>query len=151
PTVINTGEKVNVIPASVELTMDCRLIPGQTDEDIERELRAIIPDEIDVELEPLYYNEFPAETDTGLFDLLGGVLEDADPEGKAIPYMLSGATDGRHLARIGIQSYGYTPMKLPEAFDLLDLAHAADERIPTEAVEFGADAIEDVVTRYDGS
>ena len=67
-----------------------------------------------------------------------------------MPLLLTAVTDGRHLAKLGIQSYGFIPMKLPEGFDFLDLAHNADERIPVEAVGFGTEAIMDVLKEYRG-
>lgn len=150
PTVVRGGDQENVIPAAVELTLDCRLLPGQTREDVERELRSVIPDDVAVEFEPIQYHPFPAETDAGLFDLLADVLSDADPDGTPIPLQLPAVTDARHLARAGVQSYGFTPMTLPADFAFLDLIHAADERIPVESVEFGTDAIFEVITRYQG-
>ena len=51
--------------------------------------------------------------------------------------LLPGATDGRFLARLGIQSYGFIPMALPEGFKFAQTVHGANERIPIEALEFG--------------
>ncbi len=150
PTVIRGGDKENVIPSEVSVTLDCRLVPGQGREDIERELRDVVPDDVDVTFETIRHEPFPAETDGGLFPLLAGILEDADPAGTAVPFMLPGATDGRHLARVGVQSYGFTPMNLPPDFEFMSLVHAADERIPVECLEFGADAVFEAVRRYEG-
>jgi acetylornithine deacetylase/succinyl-diaminopimelate desuccinylase-like protein len=150
PTVVQGGDKENVVPGEVELTLDCRLLPGQTDEDVRRELRGVIPDDVGVEFETVRYEPFPAETDLGLFELLAGVLEDADPDARALPFVLQAGTDARHLAKVGVQSYGFTPMRLPPDFDFMETVHAADERIPVEAVEFGADRIHETLERYDG-
>jgi acetylornithine deacetylase/succinyl-diaminopimelate desuccinylase-like protein len=149
PTVVRGGDKENVVPGEVELTLDCRLLPGQTDEDVRAELRALIPDDVDVEFETVRYEPFPADTDLGLFDLLAEVLEAADPEGRALPFVLQAGTDARHLAAVDVQSYGFTPMQLPADFDFMETVHAADERIPVDAVEFGADRIHEVLERYD--
>ncbi len=150
PTVVRGGDKENVIPGEVELTLDCRLLPGQTAADLERELRGVVPDDIGFGFETLRYEAFPSETDTGLFDLLAETLETADPEGTVVPFVLPGGTDGRHLSRVGVQSYGYTPMQLPETFSFMDTIHAADERIPVDAVAFGADRLTEVVGGYVG-
>jgi len=149
PTVVRGGDKENVLPAEVSLTLDCRLLPGQTDEDVERELRGLIPDDVEFDFEVVRYEPFPADADMGLFDLLADTLEAADPGAAAVPYVLQAGTDARHLASAGVQSYGFTPMKLPPDFELMEMAHAADERIPVEAVGFGADLIFEVLERYD--
>ena len=148
PTVVRGGEKENVIPGEVAVTLDCRLLPGQTATDLERELRATVPDDVAFEFETLRYEAFPAETDAGLFDLLAETLETADPEGTVVPFVLPGGTDGRHLSRVGVQSYGYTPLRLPEGFSFMNTIHAADERVPVDAVSFGADRLTEVVEGY---
>jgi len=86
----------------------------------------------------------------GLFGLLADTLERADPEATAVPFVLPGGTDGRHLSRVGVQSYGYTPMQLPGDFSFMETVHAADERVPVEAVEFGADRLTEVLAGYEG-
>jgi acetylornithine deacetylase/succinyl-diaminopimelate desuccinylase-like protein len=77
----------------------------------------------------------------GLFKTLSGILQEADPEGVPIPLLLSGVTDGRFFSRLGIQTYGFLPMQLPEDFNFTQTIHAADERIPAIAVEFGTNSI----------
>jgi acetylornithine deacetylase/succinyl-diaminopimelate desuccinylase-like protein len=54
---------------------------------------------------------------------------------------MTGVTDARWFARLGIQTYGFLPMKLPEDFAFMQTVHAADERIPVEAVTFGTDCV----------
>lgn len=150
PTVVHGGDKENVVPGEVTLTLDCRLLPGQTDADLEGELRTVIPDDIDYEFEVLRYEPFPVETDFGLFGLLADTLEAADNEGTVVPFVLPAGTDGRHLAEVGVQSYGFTPMQLPEEFAFMDTVHAADERIPVEAIEFGTERVFEVLQAYEG-
>jgi acetylornithine deacetylase/succinyl-diaminopimelate desuccinylase-like protein len=149
PTVVRGGDKENVVPAKVTVTVDCRLVPGQTDTDVIAELREVVPEDVEVAFEVVEYQPFPAETDRGLFELLGGVLNDADPGATAVPFLLSGATDGRHLARVGVQSYGFTPMNLSGKFDFVSSVHAADERIPIDALTWGVDRMYEAVRRYE--
>jgi len=65
-----------------------------------------------------------------------------------VPMLQAGVTDARHLARAGVQSYGYLPLRLPEDFEITPLIHAADERVPADALQFGVDAILRVIERY---
>ena len=139
PTIIAGGDKINVIPSEITIDLDARLLPGQTSDDLVRELRALLGD--DVELEVGRAEPGPPAPDLGLFDLLAGVLRDADPTGTPIPLLLAAITDARHFGRLGIQGYGFTPMQLPADLRFTELIHAADERIPADAVAFGADAI----------
>ncbi|MGO4789198.1 M20/M25/M40 family metallo-hydrolase [Paenibacillus sp. 2KB_20] len=101
-------------------------------------------------LEVLRHDPCAEAPDMGMFDLLSDVLKEADKEAVPVPMLLPGGTDGRWFARLGIQTYGFLPMPLPLPKDMqfTKLIHAADERIPVEAVRFGTDAIYRVLERY---
>ena len=146
PTIVNGGEKINVIPSKVIVYLDGRLLPGFTPDDMIAELRRIVGNEI--ELEIFHYESNSAKVDMGLFKMLADILNEADPKGIPLPLLLPAITDGRHFAKLGIQSYGFMPMRLPPDFNFFDTIHAADERIPTEALDFGADAIYKLLQRY---
>jgi acetylornithine deacetylase/succinyl-diaminopimelate desuccinylase-like protein len=145
-TIVRGGDKVNVIPSEATVEFDGRLLPGFTADDMVRELSALLGPDVDVEV--LRHEPGPPEADLGLFDLLAGVLREADPSGTPIPLLLAAFTDARHFARLGIQSYGFTPMQLPAEMRFTELIHAADERIPVDAVRFGTDAVFRVIERY---
>ena len=146
PTILQGSTKVNVIPSEISVELDGRLLPGQTPEDMMRELRAIV--DSDVELELLQFEPGPSEPDMSLFNKLAEIQKEADPEGIPIPLLLSGVTDGRFFSQIGIQTYGYLPMTLPEDFNFANVIHAADERVPAAAIEFGARAIYTALSRF---
>lgn len=146
PTIVNGGTKRNVIPSEIRLILDGRLLPGVSTEEFLAELHALLGD--DVELIPIT-DDGPTPSASGaLYDTLAQILREADPDGIPTPYVVSGGTDGRHFARLGIQTYGFTPMKLPEDFNFSATVHAADERIPVSALEFGADAIFQAIQRF---
>ena len=54
-----------------------------------------------------------------LFPTLAGILERADPGSTATPLLMPGVSDARFFARLGIQTYGFLPMKLPAGLRLL--------------------------------
>jgi acetylornithine deacetylase/succinyl-diaminopimelate desuccinylase-like protein len=146
PTILHGSTKVNVIPSEISVELDGRLLPGQTPEDMLRELRTIVGS--DVQLDVLQFDPGPADPDMSLFDTLAGILKEADPEGIPVPLILSGVTDGRFFSQIGIQTYGYLPMPLPDDFNFANTIHAADERVPAAAIEFGAQAIYKALSRF---
>ena len=145
-TIVRAGDKVNVVPAEAVVELDGRLLPGMGPEDLTAELRAVLAD--DVELEVLRHEPSPAEPDLALFGLLAGVLKERDPAATAVPMLLPGVTDGRIFAKLGIQTYGFLPMRLPKDLGFTELLHAADERVPVDALEFGTGAIQAVLERY---
>jgi acetylornithine deacetylase/succinyl-diaminopimelate desuccinylase-like protein len=145
-TIIRVGDKLNVIPSEVSVEMDARLLPGCEVDELLQELHSILGH--DVELEVLSQEEGPADPNLGLFNTLAEILKEADPEGIPIPLLLTGTSDARFFSRLGIQTYGYLPMQLPEEMNFSRLLHAADERIPVESVQFGADAIFEALKRF---
>ncbi len=138
-TIVRGGDKINVVPGEVKLQLDGRLLPGFTPDDLIAELKQIIP--VPFEARVVRHDAGPGEVDWALFPLLKRVLQEADPGSRAVPLLLSGVTDGRHFSRLGIQTYGFTPMKLPAGFEFSKLIHAADERIPVESLRFGVEAL----------
>jgi acetylornithine deacetylase/succinyl-diaminopimelate desuccinylase-like protein len=145
-TIVRGGDKINVIPSEIALELDGRLLPGFRPDDMIAELRRLIGD--DVELEVLRHDSGPAEPDMGFFDTLAGILREVDPGALPVPMFIPGVTDGRFFSQLGIQTYGFTPMNLPRGLELLQKAHAADECIPVEALDFGANAIYKALQRY---
>lgn len=139
PTILHGSNKVNVIPSEISVELDGRLLPGFGPDDMLKEMRQIVGS--DVGLEVLRFDPGPSEPDMGLFDTLTGILREQDPDGIPIPLLLSGVTDGRFFSKLGIQTYGYLPMQLPEDFNFTQTIHAANERVPAQAIEFGANAI----------
>jgi acetylornithine deacetylase/succinyl-diaminopimelate desuccinylase-like protein len=114
----------------------------------ERELRTVIDQDIELEIVRHEPSASASEPDMGMFETLASILSEADPRCVPIPLLLPGVTDGRHFARLGIQTYGFLPMPLPENFEFMNTIHAADERIPVDAVEFGAQAIYSALSRF---
>ena len=146
PTIVQGGHKINVIPSEVSLELDGRLLPGYQPQDLIAELSALLGDDVEIEL--LAHDPGPPAANMALFDTLAVILRRADPNGVPIPLVLPAVTDARHFARLGIQTYGFLPMQLPPEFNFSATIHAADERIPAAALEFGTAAIFELLTRF---
>jgi acetylornithine deacetylase/succinyl-diaminopimelate desuccinylase-like protein len=149
PTMLQAGSKVNVIPSTAEVGIDCRLVPGQTPESVISEIHHIVGDKI--HLEPVYTTcgaEF--STETPLYKLLEKRTHQLDPGGLVIPMMMTGATDACQYQNAGIKVYGFTPGILPPGMPILQLAHGHDERIPISFIESGLPVLWDVVTEFCG-
>jgi acetylornithine deacetylase/succinyl-diaminopimelate desuccinylase-like protein len=145
PTIVRGGQSANVIPGEVSVDLDCRLLPGFRPDDLFGELRALA--RMDMELDVLRYDPGPPAVDLTLYDTLGGILRELDPEAQPVPLLMPAVTDGRFFARLGIQTYGFLPMQLPRDMRFMELVHAEDERIPVDALEFGTTAIDRLLQR----
>jgi acetylornithine deacetylase/succinyl-diaminopimelate desuccinylase-like protein len=108
-------------------------------------LRAIAGDEAEFTL--IGYDPYPGDYDMGLYKTLAAIIREADPDGVPLPYIQPAVTDARHFRRLGIQNYGFTPLNLPANFDFLATLHAPDERVPVDALEFGANALYELLRR----
>lgn len=146
PTIVNGGNKLNVIPPEVEVTLDGRILPTFRPDDLLAEMRQVVGE--DVEIIVTRYEPGPAGIQMGLYDVLARTLREADPDGYPVPLLISGATDARYFSRLGIQTYGFLPMNLPPDFSFMPLIHAANERVPAEAIQFGTDTIYKALQRF---
>lgn len=82
-----------------------------------------------------------------LVELLSTVLREEDPAGHSFPLVSPGMTDAQHFDRLGIQTYGFLPMRLPPGL-LPNLLHGRDERVPAAALTAGTAALKRVIERY---
>jgi acetylornithine deacetylase/succinyl-diaminopimelate desuccinylase-like protein len=145
-TVVHASEKFNVIPSEITVELDGRLLPGFSPDQFIVELRRLLGQ--NVILEVTRCDPGTAEPDMGWFDTLAEILRQADPKGTPIPFLFSGVTDGRFFRRLGIQTYGFTPMQLPPDLKAWELGHSPDERVPVSAIEFGTNAIHSALKLY---
>ena len=136
PTMLMAGYKVNVIPSVAEATVDCRILPGR-EEAFERELDEILGPDVEREW---ITNLPPVETtfDGELVDAMKAAILAEDPAAAMLPYVLSGGTDAKAFQTLGIRCFGFSPLRLPPDLDFSALFHGVDERVPVDAIQFGA-------------
>jgi acetylornithine deacetylase/succinyl-diaminopimelate desuccinylase-like protein len=132
PTMLMGSNKRNVMPARASVEVDCRILPGTTQADVEAQVRALLGDDVAYELE---WPEAIVEASGSPF---GGPVPDAvavflaaegDPA-TVLPTMCTGFTDSNYLrAAAGTRAYGYSPFRSTPV-EVLDAGfHNADERV----------------------
>lgn len=146
PNIVQGGDKINVIPGQMELQIDMRIVPGFDPDQAIQEVRDLIGEWGEVEL--VRHSAGSGHLDMGMYDTLAEILLDGQENAEVFPLLISGGTDGRFFSELNIQTYGYLPMDLPEDFDFLLTVHAANERLPREAMHFGTDKIFKVLHRF---
>jgi len=144
PTMLKAGYKANVIPATAEAVVDCRVLPGR---------QAAFEREVDELIGPDVRREWISELSSYETDFAGDLVEAMtsavlaiDPEGRTVPYMLSGGTDAKAFAKLGIRCFGFAPLRLPPDLDFAALFHGVDERVPVDALHFGTRVLEHFLT-----
>jgi acetylornithine deacetylase/succinyl-diaminopimelate desuccinylase-like protein len=132
---LSAGYKANVIPSTAEAVVDCRMLPGR-EEAFLREVDELLGPDVTREwVQHLPAVETPFEGP--LTDAMAAALREEDPGAKTVPYMLSGGTDAKSFAELGMQCYGFAPLRLPPDLDFASLFHGIDERVPVDALQFG--------------
>ena len=136
PSMLEAGYKANVIPQSATAVVDGRTLPGYETELLET-IKKLVGDQVHVES---LVSDIPLEVDfdSPLVEKMIAAINSEDPEGVVIPYLLSGGTDNKALAKLGIVGYGFSPLKLPTDIDFTALFHGIDERVPIDSLHFGA-------------
>ena len=136
PTMLDAGYKVNVIPTEATAHVDGRFLPGFEDEFFDT-LAELCGEHIGIEY---VSRQAPWEMpyDGALVDAMTRSLLAEDPDALVAPYLMSGGTDAKHFNKLGVRSYGFAPLRLPADLDFTALFHGVDERVPVDALEFGA-------------
>ncbi|WP_127571758.1 M20/M25/M40 family metallo-hydrolase [Georgenia faecalis] len=135
PTRLDAGYKANVIPGTAEASVDVRFLPGE-EEMVNATLAELAGP--GVRIEDIHRDialEVPFSGD--LVDHMVAAISAEDPGAVVLPYMLSGGTDNKSLARLGITGYGFAPLQLPAELDFAGMFHGVDERVPVDALRFG--------------
>ncbi len=141
PTMLEAGYKANVIPGSASAVIDGRFIPGFEDE-LNSTIQSLIGAHVSVEtITRDKALEVPFEGD--LVDAMCAAIVKEDPEGIPVPYLMSGGTDNKALAELGIIGYGFSPLKLDAEFDFMAMFHGVDERVPVDGLTFGVRTLKD--------
>jgi len=138
PTMAQASDKRNVIPASCEITVDVRILPGQTPEQAEAALRAWLGDG-DYELENVERQGGTRSPIGGpLWDAVASFVEQEEPGAAAAPMCVAGFTDSHWLREaFGTVAYGFFPSRALDSEVAARLIHSANERVPVDDLEFG--------------
>ncbi len=148
PTILRAGGKINVIPAEAECEVDCRVLPGTTPESLEREVRAVVGDEIEIDFAP-FYPALESDPESPLFETIKRVIGEHAPGSGLVPGLITGGTDAKRVSPLGIKVYGFVPIRY-EGPAMTGLAHGHNERVSIANLEFGTRVLFDVVKRFCG-
>jgi acetylornithine deacetylase/succinyl-diaminopimelate desuccinylase-like protein len=135
------SQKRNVIPALCEIVVDCRLLPGQTPAEVERDVRRVLGDDVAYDLE---FQKAEGGTrsplDTALWSAIESFLAAVDPGAAPVPMICPGFTDSHWLREaFGTVAYGFFPYRTMTPELAATLVHSADERVPVSDLELGVE------------
>jgi acetylornithine deacetylase/succinyl-diaminopimelate desuccinylase-like protein len=146
-TVVRAGSKTNVIPGVAEFEIDGRTLPGQTDEDLLRELRAVLGPEVELEVMRSAPPTTTEPVESPVYDAIRHQVETREPGAVVVPYMIPGFTDGKYFSEMGARWYGFSPVKIERdsGIRFADMFHGNDERVPIAGLVWGTEVLDAVV------
>ena len=152
PTGLQAGMKTNVIPSDAAAILDCRTVPGCSTQDLIAELTMALGDDARHVEFIVDSDSFPCEFDfaTPLFDLIKAKLKQHDPTGIPVPTMMTGATDAKHLMKLGTKCYGFSPMKFMPGEKAIEMVHGHDERVGIDSLAWGVRVLCETVGEFCG-
>lgn len=147
PTLVQGGHAENAQPQNAEANVNCRILPGQTVEEIANELASIVDDplvEISLAAEPGPVSEAPPLTNEIMspIERIAGELWPGTP---VAPSLSTGATDGRFLTAAGVPTYGVSGMFVdPDGNGV----HGVNERIRVRSLFEGREFLYRLIKAY---
>jgi acetylornithine deacetylase/succinyl-diaminopimelate desuccinylase-like protein len=152
-TVVRAGTKTNVIPGLAELEIDGRTLPGQTDEDLLRELRTVLGDRVELEVMKSAPPIVTEPVASPVYDAICTQITSREPEACVVPYMIPGFTDAKYFTRTGARWYGFSPVKIEKASGIrfADMFHGHNERVPVGGLAWGVEVLDAVVREVCGA
>jgi acetylornithine deacetylase/succinyl-diaminopimelate desuccinylase-like protein len=148
PTILRAGIRSNVVPSEARATLNIRLLPGDSINDLVAELQKLVNDP-QVRFEASQASRQPAppsSIESDLYKSIERAGPQAFPGAIVLPFLSTGATDSAQLRLHNVQSYGLLPFPLTEDDDRR--MHADDERIPLDAFRKGIDFLCRVVMDF---
>ncbi|MGB5812186.1 MAG: M20/M25/M40 family metallo-hydrolase [Polyangiales bacterium] len=150
PTVLRAGNKTNVIPGFAEADIDARILPGQTKEDVMRELRDVLGPGVELEILHTFDPTVTDPVESTLYSIIHEVMAERAPGDPVVPFVLQAFTDATAFTRLGARWYGFAPVRLPPEIRFADMFHGHNERIPVDGLAWGTQTLFDVVRRCIG-
>ncbi len=140
------SNKINVVPPTASIELDCRLLPDQNPDEFLSELEHIINDDHITIKTIMGFTPAVSDTDTPLFESIERVLTLHYENMKAVPSVSTGFTDSHFFRDINITSYGFGPFLFEE--NEKTGVHGNNERISVENMIKGTEIMTDFVMDF---
>ncbi|RLA32122.1 MAG: peptidase M20 [Gammaproteobacteria bacterium] len=132
---MGASNKINVVPPEAWAEIDCRMLPDRTAEEFVDDVREVI-EGTGVELEVIMaFTPAVSSTASVLYQAIEAVTAERHPGSRVMPSVATGFTDSHFTRDLGIASYGFDPIVVPEAE--FSRIHGNDERVNVAAFRRG--------------
>jgi acetylornithine deacetylase/succinyl-diaminopimelate desuccinylase-like protein len=150
-TLLTAGHAINALPQRATASVNCRITPGETAEDVQATLERTVSG-LGLKVTRLTATErtlaIPPPLDPKIVGPIEKIAAKHFPGVPVIPEMSTGASDATHLGRLGIPTYG-----VPGLWNEPETAgtHGLNERISVNSLYRGRDYLFDLIRYFAGS
>jgi acetylornithine deacetylase/succinyl-diaminopimelate desuccinylase-like protein len=130
PTMLSGGHADNALPQSAFVTVNCRIFPGVSVEQIQTELQGVVGDRVTVAPLDTYYSADASALREDVLNAVTAGVQAIHPNISVVPAMSAGATDGVFYRAAGIPTYGVDGLFLKDSDDF---SHGLNERVPVQS------------------
>ncbi len=146
PTIIQGGQRINVIPSDVTVELDGRILPGQDPEVFRAAVQDAVGDAAEITIVSPDTG-LAADPDSPFFEAIRSTMATLQPDTHVVPTLISGGTDAKLLP--GIKVYGFFPILPGERVAIYDpLVHGHNERIHIDDLAFATRFIYDLIATF---
>jgi acetylornithine deacetylase/succinyl-diaminopimelate desuccinylase-like protein len=145
-TMLEGGHAANALPQTARATINCRIVPGERVDDVRATLvQTLADDQISVSQPNDVDSVAPSTLNQELLRTIEKTAAEFWPGAPVIPVMVAGSTDGRHLRKAGIPTFGHTGLASNES-----RAHGKDERVKVTSFFESGEYLYRLVKRLSG-
>jgi len=146
PTIIQGGQRINVIPSEVTVDLDGRILPDQDPEAFRAAVQEAVGDNAEITLVSPGTG-IAADPDSPFLDAIRSTIHALQPASYLVPTLISGGTDAALLPDIKV--YGFFPILSGERVEVyVPLMHGHNERIHVDDLALGARFVYDLVASF---
>ena len=153
PTLLTGSTARNVLPGRASVGLDCRILPGDTEADLDHELAEALGG--DIPFERTFDQHINGGTEsplgTPLHEAISAALAAADPGAVLVPQLSTGFTDAAYVRQaFGTVAYGFWPLRHTPLDVYEGGMHNKDERIHRDDLGLATAMQIDIVQRLLG-
>ncbi len=143
-TMLSGGHAENALPQSASATVNCRILPGDDPDAVDRELRQAMGDKVAVKSVHRQGRSPPSPVSGEVVDAVEAITAQMWPGVPVVPSMSTGATDSRYLRSAGVPMYGVTGIFVDPADNRI---HGLNERVEVQRLDDGREFLYRLVRR----
>jgi len=133
PTMLHAGVKENVLPHHASATINFRILPGETSDEVMNRVKSVVADDriIVSKLSGIKEPATVSPTNTLGFETIHYTIKEEFPETIVVPSLMLASSDSRHFSIVCDNIYRFAPYQFSK--DDMARIHGRNERISKDS------------------